>query len=89
MHRGWIKLFLSLILLYVAILMLWRGHFNQGEPVEAFKITAPPNKNAVEQILILQESISQAEAVIQSGNVVLLKIRALLLAIPPQVVFLL
>ncbi|XP_021293462.1 uncharacterized protein LOC110423550 isoform X2 [Herrania umbratica] len=59
-------------------------HFNKGKPLEAFRITPPPNRNAVEQLLTLQEAISQLEALIQTGNVILLKIRALLFAVLPQ-----
>lgn len=65
--------------------MLWRRHTNKGRPLEAFKITAPPSRNAVEQLLTLQEAISQVEALIQAGNVILLKVRALLFAALPQV----
>ncbi|OMO62315.1 hypothetical protein COLO4_33140 [Corchorus olitorius] len=59
-------------------------YFNGGKPLEAFRITPPPNRNAVEQLLTLQEAISQLEALIQTGNVILLKIRALLFAVLPQ-----
>ncbi|XP_048235232.1 uncharacterized protein LOC8260741 isoform X2 [Ricinus communis] len=59
-------------------------HLNRKEPLEAFKVTAPPNKNAVEQLLTLQEAISQVEALIQTGNIFLLKIRALLFSVLPQ-----
>lgn len=53
--------------------------------MEAFKIVPPPGKNAVEQLITLQEAIAQVESFIQSGNVALLKIRALLFAVAPQV----
>lgn len=65
--------------------MLWRMHFNRGRPLEAFRVTSPPNRNAVEQLLTLQEVITQFESLIQAGNIILLKIRALLLALLPQV----
>ncbi|CAL5427282.1 unnamed protein product [Camellia sinensis] len=65
-------------------LMLWYGHIKKERPVEAFKITIPPNKNAVEQLLTLQEAITQVESLIQAGNITLLKVRALLFAALPQ-----
>lgn len=65
--------------------MLWRRHLRKGGTLEAFTVTAPPNRNAVEQLLTLQEAITQFESLIQAGNIVLLKVRALLLAILPQV----
>ncbi|XP_017971245.1 PREDICTED: uncharacterized protein LOC18608426 [Theobroma cacao] len=82
--RGWIRYILASVFVFFAIIMLWRRHFNKGKPLEAFRITPPPNRNAVEQLLTLQEAISQLEALIQTGNVILLKIRALLFAVLPQ-----
>ncbi|KAL8153855.1 hypothetical protein V2J09_011615 [Rumex salicifolius] len=80
----WLKFILPSILLLLAGLMLWRRHTNKGKPVRAFRITPPPNRNAVEQLLTLQEAVSQVEVLIQTGNVILLKIRALLFAVLPQ-----
>lgn len=65
--------------------MLWRRHFNKGKPLEPFRVTSPPNRNTVEQLLTLQEIISQVEALIQTGNIILLKIRALMFALLPRV----
>ncbi|CAL5439164.1 unnamed protein product [Camellia sinensis] len=53
-------------------------------PMDAFKITIPPNENAAEQLLTLQEAITQVESLIQAGNITLLKVRALLFAALPQ-----
>ncbi|XP_059656183.1 uncharacterized protein LOC132303113 [Cornus florida] len=83
-YRGWIRYILPFIFLVLAVLMLWRRHANKGGPLEAFKIIAPPNKNAVEQLLTLQEAITQVEGLIQAGNITLLKLRALLFAALPQ-----
>lgn len=85
MFRGWIRYILAFVAAFFAIIMLWCRHFNRGKNLEAFRITAPPNRNAVEQLLTLQEAISQLEALIQTGNVMLLKIRALIFAVIPQV----
>ncbi|CAL5439126.1 unnamed protein product [Camellia sinensis] len=67
-----------------SILMLWYGHIKKERPVEAFKITIPPNENAAEQLLTLQEATTQVESLIQAGNITLLKVRALLFAALPQ-----
>ncbi|XP_062158305.1 uncharacterized protein LOC133865834 [Alnus glutinosa] len=82
--RGWISYMLPAIFLFIAILMLWRRHFNKGKPLETFKVTSPPNRNTVEQLLTLQEAITQVEALIQAGNIILLKTRALLFGVLPQ-----
>ncbi|XP_027365398.1 uncharacterized protein LOC113872219 [Abrus precatorius] len=82
--RGWIQYLLPTIFVFIAILMLWRRHFRRERSLEAFRVTPPPNRNAVEQLLTLQEAITQFESLIQAGNITLLKLRALLLAILPQ-----
>ncbi|KAL1550589.1 hypothetical protein AAHA92_18533 [Salvia divinorum] len=82
--RGWSKYLVPSILVFLALVMLWRKYFWRRRQLEAFKIVAPPSKNAVEQLLLLQEAITQVESLIQSGNVALLKIRALLFAVAPQ-----
>ncbi|KAL5066763.1 hypothetical protein RYX36_017650 [Vicia faba] len=82
--RGWTQYLLPSTFLFIAIIMLWRRHFRKGGALEAFTVTPPPNRNAVEQLLTLQEAITQFESLIQAGNIVLLKVRALLLAILPQ-----
>lgn len=85
MYRGWIRYVLPSIFVFVAVLMLWCRHFNKGKPLEPFRITPPHNRNAVEQLLTLQEAITQVEALLRAGNIILLKIRALLFAVLPQV----
>lgn len=82
--RGWIKYSLPALLVVLAVIMLWHRNAGKGRPLEPLKIIAPPPKNAVEQLLLLQEAISQLEALIQSGNIVLLKVRALIFAALPQ-----
>ncbi|GMJ06745.1 hypothetical protein like AT5G23390 [Hibiscus trionum] len=82
--RGWIAYILAFVFLVFAMVMLWNRYLNRGKPLEAFRIIAPPNRNAVEQLLTLQEVISQYEALIQTTNVILLKIRAILFAVLPQ-----
>ncbi|XWS60955.1 hypothetical protein CRYUN_Cryun07bG0083500 [Craigia yunnanensis] len=53
-------------------------------PVDEIKIIAPPPMNTMEQLLAVQNAVSQVEQHIQDGNIVLLKFRALLLSIFPQ-----
>ncbi|KAE8100819.1 hypothetical protein FH972_018674 [Carpinus fangiana] len=59
-------------------------HFNKGKPLETFKVTSPPNRSTVEQLLTLQEAITQVETLIQASNIILLKMRALLFGVLPQ-----
>ncbi|XP_050119948.1 uncharacterized protein LOC126597215 [Malus sylvestris] len=82
--RGWIRYILPSIFVFVAVVMLQCRHFNKGKPLEPFRITPPHNRNAVEQLLTLQEAITQVEALLRSGNIILLKIRALMFAVLPQ-----
>ncbi|XP_031383831.1 uncharacterized protein LOC116197739 isoform X3 [Punica granatum] len=83
-YRGWIRYVVPSIFVFFAVTMLWRRHFYKGKSVEAYKIIAPPNRNPVEQLLTLQDAIGQVESLIQAGNIILLKIRALLFAVLPQ-----
>ncbi|XP_052204873.1 uncharacterized protein LOC127809805 [Diospyros lotus] len=82
--RGWIKYVLASIFVILAVLMLWHGHAKKGRQLNALKISAPPQKNAVEQLLTLQDTITHVESLIQDGNIILLKVRALLFAALPQ-----
>ncbi|KAM7277063.1 hypothetical protein ACFE04_018929 [Oxalis oulophora] len=81
---GWIRFILPGIFLVISVLMLWHRHINKGKPLQAFIITSPPTRNAVEQLLTLQDAVNQFEALIQAGNIVLLKMRALLFGVVPQ-----
>lgn len=51
------------------------------------KVMAPPPMNTMEQLLAVQNAISQLEQFVQDANIVLLKLRALLLSLFPQVLF--
>lgn len=83
--RGWISYILPCSFFSIAIIMIWNKYRSKGKPLEGFQVTPPPNKNAVEQLLILQEGISQLETYVQAANIILLKLRALLLGAMPQV----
>lgn len=67
--------------------MLLTRYFSQGKPIDVLKVTSPPAMNTMEQLLAVQNAVSQAEELIQDGNIHLLKCRALLLSIFPQVLF--
>ncbi|KAF6150693.1 hypothetical protein GIB67_020776 [Kingdonia uniflora] len=83
-YRGMMKYVLPCIFVVFAALVMWRKSSNMGKPLEAVRVTPPPSKNAIEQLLTLQEVISQVEALVQAGNIILLKLRALLFAALPQ-----
>lgn len=83
-YRGWIKYVIPCILVFIATMMIWYKHRNKGKPLEPFKVTTPPNRHAVEQLIVLQDAISQFETLVQAGNIILLKLRALLFAALPQ-----
>ncbi|KAL3651197.1 hypothetical protein CASFOL_004199 [Castilleja foliolosa] len=82
--REWVRFVLPSIMVLLALVMLWRRYAWKRRQLEAFKIVAPPSKNAVEQLLTLQEAITHIEVLIQSANIILLKLRALLFAAAPQ-----
>lgn len=48
-------------------------------------VLTPPNKSAVEQLMVLQAALAQVEAAIQAANIALLKARALALSEVTQV----
>ncbi|XP_048228447.1 uncharacterized protein LOC8271829 isoform X2 [Ricinus communis] len=82
--RGWLAYAFGMALIFVAMFMVVTRLCNQGQPVDELKVPAPPPMNTMEQLLAVQNAISQAEQVVQDGNVVLLKFRALLLSCFPQ-----
>lgn len=77
---------LAALFIFFAVFMLLTRYFGQGMPIDELKVTAPPPMNTMEQLLAVQNSISQAEELIQDGNILLLKCRALLLSVFPQVI---
>lgn len=82
--RGWLGYASAFLLAFIAVFMLLTRYFSQGRPADELKVIAPPEMTTMEQLLAVQNAISQAEELIQDGNIVLLKIRALLLSIFPQ-----
>ncbi|KAH9305402.1 hypothetical protein KI387_009806, partial [Taxus chinensis] len=83
-YRGWIGYALPCFFLFMAVFMLCSRHFSRGKPITEVRVTAPPTQNTVEQLLALQQAVSQVEELVQDGNIILLKFRALLLAAFPQ-----
>nr|XP_043619974.1 uncharacterized protein LOC122591805 [Erigeron canadensis] len=83
-YCGWMPYVFSLLLIYCASSMMLARYSNGKKPVDVLKVTVPPPMNKMEQLLAVQNAISQAEEIVQEGNVVLLKIRGLLLSIFPQ-----
>lgn len=81
--RGWLGYVFALTFIFIAVFMVLTRLCGEGKPDDV-KVIAPPPMNTMEQLLAVQNAISQAEVVIQDGNIVLLKIRALLLCIFPQ-----
>ncbi|CAI9787223.1 unnamed protein product [Fraxinus pennsylvanica] len=82
--RGWLGYAFAILLIFFALFMLVTRYCGQGRPGDELKVLAPPAMNTMEQLLAVQNAISQAEELIQDGNVALLKCRALLLSIFPQ-----
>uniref|UniRef100_A0A0E0QVW5 Uncharacterized protein n=1 Tax=Oryza rufipogon TaxID=4529 RepID=A0A0E0QVW5_ORYRU len=82
--RGWLVYFLVLVLLFSAAFMFLTRLTSHGKPMTEVKVTSPPPMNTMEQLLAVQNAISKVEELVQDANIVLLKIRALLLASPSQ-----
>ncbi|WVZ60988.1 hypothetical protein U9M48_010931 [Paspalum notatum var. saurae] len=82
--RGWVVYFVVMVLLFSAIFMFLTRLTNQGKQMTEVKVVSPPPMNTMEQLLAVQNAISKIEELVQDANIVLLKIRALLLAFPSQ-----
>ncbi|KAJ9187282.1 hypothetical protein P3X46_002756 [Hevea brasiliensis] len=82
--RGRLSYAFGMVLIFLSIFMVLTRYCNQGGPNNGLKVIAPPPMTTMEQLLAVQNAISQAEQLIQDGNIFLLKFRALLLSIFPQ-----
>ncbi|KAK4801613.1 hypothetical protein SAY86_022100 [Trapa natans] len=82
--RGYLNYTFASLFIFVAAFMVLTKYFNQGRDVHQIRVIVPPPMNKMEQLLAVQNLISQAEGFIQDGNIVLLKLRALLLFIYPR-----
>lgn len=76
---------LPLLLVFMAAYMACTRYMRDGAAIKEVLVLTPPKQNAVEQLLALQQGLSQLEALIQAGNIFLLKTRALVLSAVPEV----
>ncbi|GJN01320.1 hypothetical protein PR202_ga18579 [Eleusine coracana subsp. coracana] len=83
-YSGWIWFMFPGFLLACTLFMQWHKYYGNGQLIGAFEVTTSPRRRTVEQLLALQEAISQLEAQVQAANIFLLKLRSLLLAAFPQ-----
>ncbi|CAL0322229.1 unnamed protein product [Lupinus luteus] len=83
-YRGWVGYAVALVLMFFSAFMMITRYFSRDNPVAEVKVVAPPPMNTMEQLLAVQNVVSQAEQVIQDGNIILLKLRGLFLSIFPQ-----
>lgn len=70
-------------LLFLAGFMLW---FRQGQDCNSgeLRVTSPASQSTVEQLLALQQGLTELKDLLQSGNIFLLKLRAILFSTLPQ-----
>jgi wobble nucleotide-excising tRNase len=84
-YRGIVGYVAPFIFIVFAVVMLWHKYIGGEKLLEVLEVKPPPSKNAVEQILTLQEAISKLEDFLQAANITLLKFRAVLFASVPKV----
>ncbi|KAK0587343.1 hypothetical protein LWI29_021273 [Acer saccharum] len=82
--RGWLSYAFALVFIFFAVFMVLTRCCNQGRPVDEVKVLAPPPMSTMEQLLAVQNAITEVEQLIQDGNIFLLKLRGLFLSIFPQ-----
>ncbi|VVA99846.1 unnamed protein product [Arabis nemorensis] len=82
--RGLLVYVFALASLFSAIFMVLTRCFSREKFMIELKVTAPPPMNTMEQLLAVQNGISELEQNIQDANIVLLKFRALLFSLFPQ-----
>ncbi|CAH2053395.1 unnamed protein product [Thlaspi arvense] len=82
--KGWLVYVFALASLFSAIFMVLTRFISREKLMVELKVSAPPPMSTMEQLLAVQNGISQLEQNIQDGNIVLLKFRALLFSIFPQ-----
>ncbi|KAK9078776.1 hypothetical protein SSX86_002834 [Deinandra increscens subsp. villosa] len=83
-YRGWFSYAVGLVFAFIALFIVITRWCSRGREVDEFRVVAPPPMNTMEQLLAIQNAISQAEELIQDGNILLLKLRGLFLSIFPQ-----
>ncbi|KAI3802302.1 hypothetical protein L1987_30432 [Smallanthus sonchifolius] len=83
-YRGWFSCVVGLVFAFIALFIVITRWCSRGREVDEFRVITPPPMNTMEQLLAIQNAISQAEELIQDANIFLLKLRGLLLSIFPQ-----
>ncbi|CAN6273611.1 unnamed protein product, partial [Urochloa humidicola] len=83
-QRGLVSYIVPFVFLTFAVVILWHKYIGNGKMLEVLEVKPPPSKNAVEQILTLQEAISKLEDSLQGVNIALLKFRSVLFASVPK-----
>lgn len=83
--RGLLGYAFAFGLVFLAVFMVLNKYLSGGKSIHEVKVVAPPVMNTMEQLLAVQNAISQAEGFIQDTNIVLLKLRGLMMSIYPQV----
>ncbi|KAI6674211.1 hypothetical protein NL676_002117 [Syzygium grande] len=82
--RGLLGYAFAFGLVFLAVFMVLNKYLSGGKSIHEVKVVAPPVMNTMEQLLAVQNAISQAEGFIQDTNIVLLKLRGLMMSIYPQ-----
>ncbi|KAJ4957043.1 hypothetical protein NE237_013826 [Protea cynaroides] len=82
--REWLGYVFALVLMFIVVFIVLTRCCNRGRAIDEVKVMVPPIMNTMEQLLAVQNAITQAEELMQEGNIVLLKLRALLLSAFPQ-----
>ncbi|XP_076919735.1 uncharacterized protein LOC143580653 [Bidens hawaiensis] len=83
-YCGWLAYVFAFLLIFFATSMMLTQYLSGGKAVNNLKVIVPPPMNKMEQLLAVQNAISQAEELVKEGNVALFKLHGLLLSIFPQ-----
>ncbi|KAI5083423.1 hypothetical protein GOP47_0003166 [Adiantum capillus-veneris] len=81
--KNYLGYVIPVCLLCFAGSLLW-FRLGQGSNEGDLNVLAPPTLNAVEQLMTLQQALTDLENNLQLGNISLLKVRAILFSRPPQ-----
>ncbi|XP_076960250.1 uncharacterized protein LOC143636570 [Bidens hawaiensis] len=76
-YCGWLAYVFAFLLIFFATSMMLAQYLSGGKAVDNLKVTVPPPMNKMEQLLAVQNAISQAEELVKEGNVALLKLHGL------------
>lgn len=82
--RNFLGYVIPVCLLCFAGSLLWLRQ-GQGSNLGELNVTAPASQSTMEQLLTLQQGVTELENLLQAGNISLLKLRAILFSTLPQV----